>query len=227
MEEYANAYFDVYMEYEPYYHQSAFGFPNLQIIKMDDWDNIHPATWGFVPEWAMQKIDVFRHKYTTYNAKQETIFTSSVYQESALKKRCLVIVDGFFEPHRENGVSIPYYCYQPNRSYKDGRGIFSFAGLYSEIDSDAFSVTILTTEANDFFSEIHNVKKRMPMVLDESLKMEWLNDILDEKNLKELLQFGFTKDEFKAHPVSRDLYKKTVDTNRPYIIEPIDKGTLF
>jgi len=38
---------------------------------------------------------------------------------------------------------------------------------------------------------------------------------------------GFTSKEFKAHPISKDFYKKGVDTNKPYIIEPIQKDTLF
>lgn len=221
MEEYANAYFDVYMEYEPYYHQSAFGYPNLQIVTMDDLDNIQPATWGFVPEWAIKDINGFRKKYNTFNARSENILNSGTYKESALNKRCLIIVDGFFEPHKENGVSIPYFCYQPSKKYKDGRGLFSFAGLYSNIDSDANTCTIITTPANDFFEKVHNVKKRMPLVLDEGIKYEWLNDRLSENNIKELMKFGFTANDFNAHPVSRDLYKRGIDTNNPYILEPV------
>ena len=38
---------------------------------------------------------------------------------------------------------------------------------------------------------------------------------------------GFTNRDFKAHPVSRNLYKKGIDTNQPYIIQPVQKDTLF
>lgn len=38
---------------------------------------------------------------------------------------------------------------------------------------------------------------------------------------------GFTQSTFKAHPVSRDLYKQGIDTNKPYIIERVENNTLF
>lgn len=227
MQDYAEAYFAVPLEYEPFFHRSAFGFPNLQIIKMDNIGEIYPATWGFVPEWSITNIHNFRRKYTTYNAKSETILTSGMYKRSAREKRCLIISDGFFEPHKVNGVSIPYYCHIPSKKYDDGRDLFCFAGIYSELGDEAYSCSIITTEANDFFSEIHNVKKRMPLVLDEGLKDEWLNDCLNEKNIEELMKHSFTSKEFSAHPVSRDLYKRDVDTNKPYILDPVSKDTLF
>ncbi|PKP25730.1 MAG: hypothetical protein CVU03_06945 [Bacteroidetes bacterium HGW-Bacteroidetes-2] len=204
--EYSNAEFEIPFEYEPFYHRSAFGYPNLQIIKMDAPDEIYPATWGFVPEWAMENIEGFRKKYPTFNARSETLFSSNTYKQSARDKRCLIIADGFFEPHKENKISIPNFCYIPSKKYKDGRDLFVFAGLYSEMDEFAYTCTIITKEANDFFAEIHNEKKRMPLVLDDDLKTEWFNDSLSEKNIKELMLNGFTSKEFIAHPVSRDLY---------------------
>ncbi|WP_432412419.1 SOS response-associated peptidase [Rasiella sp. SM2506] len=227
MEDYAQASFAVPLEYEPFYHRSAFGFPNLQIIPMHAPDEIYPSTWGFVPEWAMKDIDNFRKKYNTYNAKSETILSSGTFKTSAREKRCLILADGFFEPHKENNISIPYYCHIPTKEYKDGRDLFVFAGLYSQIAEFAYSCTIITTEANEFFSEVHNVKKRMPLVLDEGLKDEWLNDRLNDNNITELMQNGFTSKEFTAHPVSRDLYKRNIDTNNPSIIKPVQKDTLF
>ena len=50
---------------------------------------------------------------------------------------------------------------------------------------------------------------------------------MTESQINELIAVGFTKEEFKAHPISRDLYKKGIDTNQPYIIEPVEKETLF
>src|SRR5690606_11727426 len=142
-------------------------------------------------------------------------------------KRCLILADGFFEPHKQGKISIPYYCYIPTMEYKEGRDLFCFAGIYSEIGSDLYICSIITTVANNFFSEVHNVKKRMPLVLDEGLKDEWLNDGLKQNQVEELMQNGFTSKEFKAHPVSRDLYKRNTDTNNPGILKEVDSGTLF
>ena len=175
----------------------------------------------------MEDIAAFRKKYNTLNAKSETLFSSGTYKKSAADKRCLILADGFFEPHKEGKVSIPNFCYIPTDAYPDGRDLFVFAGIYNEIDTDAYSCSIITKEANDFFAEVHNVKKRMPLVLDEGLFKEWFHDGLTESHVSELMEHGFTGKEFKAHPVSRDLYKRGVDTNTASMLEPAAPETLF
>ena len=122
--------FKIDFEFEPFYHRSAFGYPNLYIIKQDEQDGIYPSTWGLVPEYSLENVDGFRKKYNTYNARSQSIFTSGVYKKSAFEKRCLIIADGFFEPHKEGKISIPYYCYIPSKIYKDGRDLFLTKLLY-------------------------------------------------------------------------------------------------
>lgn len=218
--------FAVDLEYEPYYHLNGFTHGNLYIIKMDDPDYIYPATWGLVPNWATHNPSEFLKKSNTLNARSESIFEKPSFKESANDKRCLILADGFYEPHHVNGVPVPYFCYQPSKDYPEG-DLFLFAGLYNELDTDLFTATILTTEANSFFSEVHNKKKRMPLVLADDLYEDWLDEGMTQPQLNELMAFGFTSNEFKAHPVSRDLYKKGIDTNKPYIIQQVQKNTLF
>ena len=57
--------------------------------------------------------------------------------------------------------------------------LFAFAGLWSEwVNKETAEVvktfTIVTTEANGLMSEIHNSKKRMPVILDKETETEWL-----------------------------------------------------
>lgn len=210
--------------YHEYYHLNGFIHGNLYIIKMDEPDAIYPSSWGLVPEWAKQDSEEFLKSTNTLNARSESIFKKSIFRQSANEKRCLILADGFFEPHHEYGVSIPYFCYQPSEKYPEG-DLFLFAGLYSDLGDNQFTTTIITTEANEFFAEIHNKKKRMPLVLAEDLYEDWLKDGTSPKSLKELMAHGFTSNEFKAHPVSKDLYRREVDTNKPYIIEPAKNDT--
>lgn len=212
-------------EYNPYFHLNGFSNGNLQIIKMDEPNVIHQASWGLVPDWAIHDVKGFRKKSNTLNARSETIFEKASFKDSAENKRCLILADGFYEPHHQNGTPVPHFCYQPSEHYPEG-DLFLFAGLYNELENNNYSATILTTEANQFFAEVHNKKKRMPLVLDEFHYEDWLDDI-SYSELNEIMATGFTNKTFKAHPVSRDLYKRNIDTNQPYIIEPISKGTLF
>ena len=213
-------------EFVPYFHLNGFTYGNIQIIKMDEPEIIHQAKWGLIPDWAVHNPEVFRKKSNTLNARSESIFEKASYKESAHEKRCLILSDGFFEPHHENGKAIPYFCYQPSTEYSNG-DLFLYAGLYNELEGDTYSATILTTEANDFFSEVHNKKKRMPLVLDETFYEDWLDNGTNPQTINEIMATGFTRKQFMAHPVSSNLYKKGIDTNKPYIIEPFEKETLF
>ena len=219
--------FAIPMEYQPYYHITGFTHPNIYIIPMEEPDLVYPASWGLVPEWGMNDIPAFHKKYNTLNAKSETIFSSGTYKKSAQSQRCVILADGFFEPQKNQGVSIPHFCYIPSKEFEDGRDLFMFAGLYTELDDELYTASIITMPANDFFAEIHNVKKRQPLVLAEDLIDEWFNDRMDEKNLTELMKHGFTAKEFKAHPVTRDLYKRGVNTNHEHILQPVPKEPLF
>lgn len=218
--------FGVDKAYTPSYHLNGFTHGDLYIIKMDEPEHIYPAKWGLVPDWAIHNYEAFWKKSNTLNARAESIFEKATFKKSANKKRCLILCDGFYEPHHENNISIPHFCYQPTKEYPEG-DLFLFAGLYNELDQDLFSATIITTEANDFFSEVHNKKKRMPLILSSDLYKDWLNDGLHQPQLNELMTGGFTQSTFKAHPVSRDLYKQGIDTNKPYIIERVENNTLF
>lgn len=221
-----NATFGIEGAYEPYYHLNGFTYGNVQLIKMDTPQTILPATWGLIPDWAKTDPIAFRKKSNTLNARAESIFEKRTYKHSAANKRCLILADGFFEPNQLNNVATPYFCYQPSTEFPDG-DLFLFAGLYNELDNDSVSATILTVEANPFFAEVHNKQKRMPLVLNDNYYKDWLSNDLSVNTIKELIDSGFTTKEFKAHPVSRDLYQKDIDTNKPHSIEEVAKDTLF
>ncbi|WP_298326192.1 SOS response-associated peptidase family protein [uncultured Dokdonia sp.] len=221
--------FAIPLEFQPYYHVNGFAHPNLQIIKMDEPDTIYPAEWGLVPNYGMSDILKFRKSYNTLNAKSETLFKSNTYKHLAQSQRCLILADGFFEPHHNNDISTPYFCYIPHKANNDGRALFMFAGLYTQIDktADYYTTTIITTEANEFFAEVHNKKKRMPLVLDEQLYGEWFGTNHTEKTLSDLMKHGFTSQTFNAHPVSNDIYKRGINNNTSKVLVEVPKTTLF
>ncbi|SDM65632.1 SOS response-associated peptidase [Kriegella aquimaris] len=220
--------FKVPLEYRPYYYQSAFNHENLYIVPQKEKEEIVPAVWGLVPEYAMKgNISEFLNKNYTNNARAETIFEKRSYKEFPLTNRCLILASGFFEPHHLKNTAYPYFCHYTDNS------IFCFAGLYSQIDDEVYSCTIITVEANDFFAEVHNKKKRMPLVLDEEFEEEWLRNDLSRPHIEELMRVGFTTKEFEAYSVTRNLYKPNYERNTPEAIKFVDyselnqQGSLF
>lgn len=213
--------------FEPYYHRSSYTFPNLYCIPQEDPTGIKPMEWGLVPYWVKDLEKHRNSKYKNWNAKKENVLSSKSFSQSIHNQRCLIIADGFFEPHYESGIkgAIPKFCYLENRK------LFTFAGIYTEFELNYLTVSLITTEANDFFAEIHNKKKRMPLVLDEDLEGEWLNPNLKEKNIEDILDNGFTKEKFYAYSVRRDFYTTDEDLNSPKTLEEVEgaseQKTLF
>jgi putative SOS response-associated peptidase YedK len=63
---------------------------------------------------------------------------------------------------------------------------------------------MITTEANSLMSKIHNVKKRMPTILDDERANAWINEHLTEKQIQEIASYQFPADKMKAYTVAKN-----------------------
>ena len=216
--------------FQPYFHFNAWENKSLVIAKQDDPELLELATWGLLPtDYNIDKRKDFLIKTNTLNATKERLFESNLYSQFIKWQKCLIFADGLFEPHTVLGEKrkVPYYFKEKNQE------LFAFAGLYSEIEDNSgnpsFSATIITTEANSMFKEIHNKPNklgsyRMPLILDPSNYWDWLHESKEE-NIEELLN-TFTSQEIVSYPVSKDLFSNKINTNTPSIIKevPIQNG---
>lgn len=165
-----NAKFDNAKDFKPAFY-NGFQFPKTPVIANNDLERIQLFQWGLIPTWA--KDDSI--KKFTLNAKIETLKEKPSFKNS-INKRCLVISDGFFEWQwlDEKGKQKQRYLVTlPNKE------LFAFAGLWSEwtnkeTGEKIYSYTIITTEANELMSKIHNSKKRMPIILAIENEKDWL-----------------------------------------------------
>ncbi len=152
---------------------NGFTFPNTPIITNVKSDQIQLFSWGLIPSWA-KNID-FRKN--TLNAKIETINEKPSFK-NIQNQRCLVLLDAFFEWQWLDplGKKKQKYCIEmPNAA------LFALAGLWSTwtdpvTDTIWNTYTILTTEANEQMSQIHNSKKRMPLILLPEEEKTWLQN---------------------------------------------------
>ena len=117
------------------------------------------------------------------NARAETLTEKPAFRNAFLKRRCLIIADGFYEWTRHKGDKTPIRV-----TLKSGEA-FGFAGLWetwrSPDNQEIQSCTIITTYANDLMKTIHD---RMPVILTTESERLWLDyNQQDPKKLKELL----------------------------------------
>ena len=151
---------------------NGFTFPQTPVITNKDKNKIQLFNWGLIPHWA--KDDSIRKN--TLNARSETIHEKPSFRQ-VVNNRCLVLSDGFFEWQWLDEKGKKKQKYEITLPSNE---LFAFAGLWSEwVDKTTGelinSYAILTTEANETMSRIHNSKKRMPMILSRDNERRWIN----------------------------------------------------
>lgn len=160
--------------FKPQNHINGFDFPKTPIITNENPEIIEHFNWGLIPAWAKDD-DI---KANTLNAKIDTLEEKTSFRD-VTTHRCLVIANGFYEWQWQDSKGKSKIKYEIGIENND---LFAFAGLYSKWTNPATgeiknTYTILTTEASLLMAEIHNIKKRMPIILHPKDEMKWLNNI--------------------------------------------------
>jgi putative SOS response-associated peptidase YedK len=156
----------------PLFYASAFSFPEWRIITQKP--EIELMNWGLIPNWF--KGDNYTEIASkTPNARIETLESTPSFKGLINQQRCIIPSTGYFEWQHNGKDKLPFFVFPKTQE------LFSMAGLYSEWIQPSTLIkmktfTILTCEANPFLAEIHNSKKRMPLLLDDSEINRWLNE---------------------------------------------------
>jgi putative SOS response-associated peptidase YedK len=147
---------------------NAFARPSLPVV-LSEPREVALAQWGLVPTWVKTVDQAGEMSLKTLNARSETMFGLPSFRGSAEGRRCLVPVNGFYEyQHRDDGkVKVPYLI-----TLKDD-DVMWLGGLWSEWQG-VLTFTICTMDANSLMSEIHNSRRRMPVVVRPEQFGAWL-----------------------------------------------------
>jgi putative SOS response-associated peptidase YedK len=117
--------------------------------------------WGLLPSWTKDP----KKAPLLNNARAETVADKPSFRSAFKSRRCLIPASGFVEWKREGKVKQPYYFRRPDDKP------MAFAGLW-ETWNDIESCTIITTDANERMSQIHD---RTPVVLSQNDYATWLD----------------------------------------------------
>ncbi len=150
---------------------NAFTFPVTPVITNEKAEAIQGFSWGLIPPWT-KDINIQK---STLNARLETLDQKPSFKPS-ISKRCLVLTDGFYEwkwLDAKGKSKQKYLLTLPDEE------AFAFAGLWNtwtngNTGEPLSTYTIITTAANELMSEIHNSKKRMPVILSSEAEKDWL-----------------------------------------------------
>lgn len=199
--------------YRPQYHASGFTAPKWPVITNEAPGTILFLGWGLVPRWIKDVSSADRIRFRTLNARSETIHEKPSFGDSLQHRRCLVIVDGFFEWRTFNKRKYPYFI-----RLTDDKP-FALAGIWDAWVNRETTITektfsIATCAANRLMERIHNVRKRMPVILDKEAEALWLNEDSSLSQVRAALK-PFDDKKMQAHSVSRLISARGKATNVP------------
>lgn len=203
----------------PRYHLNGFSHPDMLIIPQEGPSALAPALWGIVPgNKKPEQLSDYYKEAVRYggglNAQSEKLFNHFIYKHSALTRRCIIPVTGFFEPHEYKGKKYPFHI---KNKYND---VLSLAGLYTII-GDVVTFTILTKKASPLFAKIHNKKNRQPVILQKDFEQDWLKDDLNENGINELINLNYNEEVLDTYTVSRDLFSPRINSDTESIIDEV------
>jgi putative SOS response-associated peptidase YedK len=173
---------------------------NREIIRLNEGTpEVVQASWGLVPYFADEEKRYVR-KYSTYNARCETVDKLRSFKDSFQRRRCLLVgtavgewADGI--EGRKQSVRFTVDDGQP----------YAYAGIWTEWRGgpnwekerekvvDLFgeterpyllSCTMITCEPNPLVAQVHS---RMPVILHEKDYAAWLDPEASPEQLKALL----------------------------------------
>lgn len=148
---------------------SGFSYPELPIVLPENADF---GVWGLIPSFATG-IDAFRKETNTLNARLETL-TEKVVFKSSVASRCVLPIESFFEYQWLDAKGKQKRLYEIFASDDSLLSLACIFNSYENWGKRLLTFSIVTTEANDFMAEIHNSKKRMPVVLAPEEVHLWL-----------------------------------------------------
>jgi putative SOS response-associated peptidase YedK len=212
-------------EHTLFYHANGYDHPKLAVIANDGQHALHHFRWGLIPHFMKSLEEAIKISQQTLNAKAETVFDKPSFRNSIMQHRCIIPVNGFFEWKHLGKDKQPFFIHPKAHDF------FLLAGIYSHwMDKQhnelVSTFSILTTEANELMADIHNTKKRMPLILDQRNMGDWIDGGLPKSSVIELMQ-GCDDSIMAAYPVSKLLSAKNRNSDIPEILNRVDPYTLF
>jgi putative SOS response-associated peptidase YedK len=169
--------------------------------------------WGLVPAWAKdgKKLPLMN------NARAEGIGEKRMFSKLLQQRRCLVVVDGFYEWKREGeGKAAKKTAFYFRR--RDGKPI-TFAGLWDQQEADGHilrSCTITTCGANQVMAPVHD---RMPVILSPESFDLWLSP--EKLPVEQLTPLLVPCPDALLEVVQVSALVNSVKNNSPELISPV------
>ncbi len=137
------------------------------IIKNTTPDRLDYVTWGIIPQTAQ----IIKNEGKLALARAETLLTSTSFRIPARQKRCIVVVDSFYDLQEHFGPSQS----TAKRYFSKNGKLLTLAGVWDSCNIDGYnhlSFSIITQQSEYF------PNTRLPLILNESeQRKQWLSNL--------------------------------------------------
>ena len=134
----------------------------------DDRRVVRVLRWGLIPSWSKDRDMAAR----CVNARAESVADRPAFREAFGKRRCAVLVTGWYEWKTTGGVKVPHWFHDA----RGGGDVIALAGLWErwvdvELGREQRTCAVITCASNAQAAAVHD---RMPVVLDAESLPRWL-----------------------------------------------------
>ena len=148
---------------------NGFAHEPLPIIIDDVKEEFVAGSWGISAPWIDSGN---KNVLLPLNARLESIEDKNTFKDN-INNRCVIPVNAFYEWRWLDGKGKNK---EKNTISVEGNSIFSLGAIYYIDKNGQISFALCTTEANELMSYIHNIKKRMPIILPLGKENTWLDN---------------------------------------------------
>lgn len=175
--------------------------------------------WGLIPSFT--KSDASPDYFRLFNCRSETAGEKSSFRRLLPSRRCIVLLDGFYEWVKSRDGKQPYYIYDTSSPLYVA-GLFDTWNPLNTSGNDRddeeknvmYSFTLLTAPPNsEAMASIHD---RMPLLLSASQALRWISAELTEGNnlLGDLVQqHNSTTNSLSMHPVTPRMNRASYESS--------------
>lgn len=184
----------------------------LSVITIDQPNHISYAIWGLLPDNYEEEWSNFQRALDTLNVSKERLTVNGIFKEPYQKRRCLIIVTGFFIYHLYKGSLYPYYV------YIDQEKPFYIGGVYNILEDGFITCSMIMTKATGIVGQIQNLNENMPIFVSDDNTSTWLNSKADMYDINVITNSNSSLN-LKAHPIAKEFFKNSISFES--MLEPV------
>lgn len=158
----------------------------VPVVTMEEPNYITQGLWGILPQNFEGDWKKFQRIKKTLHVRAKDIPKNILFKEAIEKRRCLIVVTGFYTHHLV-GKKIQNYLAELNPLKP-----FYIAGIYNVLEDGFITCSIINVSMNESLGSFNNLYKVMPLQIPKLLKKIWLDKTTSSTKINHIISKPYT-----------------------------------